>query len=120
MRFKEHDYGVCRNYAWEKRMLPNPEGDDFETWEYMNRNAVTGMEFTYKIIVTKTALSCTGLPRQIQDAIDTEGESIVREWLTSDRQEDLVYTVSEKEIKEGKISDEKIKEFTAPQWNVDS
>jgi hypothetical protein len=114
MGSKEHDYGAFKNYAWEKRQLTNPEDGDFETWEYMNTNAMSGKEFTYKILITRTALSCKGLPTQIQDAIDTEGESIVMEWLSRDREENLVCTVSEVKIRQGKMSDEKMKEFTAP------
>ncbi len=47
--------------------------------DYRIRIKETGNEFRYRIEITGTALTSKGLPTQIQDAMDTEWESLVKE-----------------------------------------
>ena len=42
-------------------------------------------EFNYIIEISKTALSSKGLPTQIQNTVDTKGESLVKELLSENK-----------------------------------
>lgn len=105
--FKEHDSGAFMNYAWEKIKLPGSVEDDFVAWEYWNRNAMSNKEFRYKIIITRKALSSRGLPTKIQDVVNSQGESIVMELLSVNREEDLVCTVNT----------ERLEVFSPSEWD---
>jgi len=60
-------------------------GDDSKTWQYKGNNLDTGKEFNYIIEISKTALSSKGLPTQIQNTVDTKGESLVKELLSENK-----------------------------------
>jgi hypothetical protein len=76
------------------------KGDDARTWRYSGKNLTTGKEFDYTVQITKTALQCKGLATQIQDAIDTKGESLIRKWLSENRGYWMRGIVSERKIDE--------------------
>jgi hypothetical protein len=94
-----------RNFEIEKEELPK-EGD-YRTWMYKIRNTESGNEFRYRIEITGTALASEGLPTQIQDAADTEGESLVKEWLKEGKEYWILGKVGTTGIKETKIKGEK-------------
>jgi hypothetical protein len=73
-------------------------GDDSRTWHYKGRNLQTQKEFDYKIQITKSALGSKGLPTQIQDAVDTQGKSLVKTWLSEGKGYWVEATVSTKKI----------------------
>jgi hypothetical protein len=52
-------------------------------------------------------LASEGLPTQIQDAADTEGESLVKEWLKEGKEYWILGKVGTTGIKETKIKGEK-------------
>src|SRR4030042_4890863 len=88
-KFKDWEYDVAE--------ITKP-GDDSRTWHYKGRNLKNQKEFDYKIQITKSALGSKSLPTQIQDAIDTQGESLVRTWLSEGKGYWLVAPVSTKKI----------------------
>jgi hypothetical protein len=80
-----------------------PKEGDYRTWIYRIRNLQTGNEFGYRIEITGTALASKGLPTQIQDAADTEGESLLKEWLKEGKEYWILGKVGTTGIKGTKI-----------------
>ena len=70
-----------KNWEYYVEEITRP-GDDSKTWRYRGKNLDTGKESNYIIEISRTALSSKGLPTQIQYAVDTKGESLVKEWLS--------------------------------------
>ncbi len=78
-RFLDHEYGEPANVA-------NP-GDDFKLLKYEIRNLTTGKRFLYGVEIAESALSSRGrnaLATQVQDAVDTDGRSVVEKGLKQD------------------------------------
>jgi hypothetical protein len=75
-------------------------GDDFRAWDYRMRNRDTGVEFKYIIEIAKTALNTSPLtlPYPIPQAIETEGEYLVKKWLDDGREERIRGLVHSKGI----------------------
>jgi hypothetical protein len=94
-----------RNFEIEKEEL-RKEGD-YRTWMYRIRNTESGNEFRYRIEITGTALASKGLPTQIQDAVDTEGKSLVKEWLKEGKEYWILGKVGTVGIKEMRIKEGK-------------
>lgn len=89
------------DFKIEKEEIPK-EGD-YRTWIYKIRNTKTGNQFAYRIEISGTALASEGLPTQIQDAVDTEGESLIEEWLKEGKEYWILGKVGTWGIKEMKI-----------------
>ena len=66
-------------YEYEKQEIP--PRDDFREWIFRIKNTSTGVKFDYRINISGSAMASQGLPSQIQDAVDTQGESLVKRWL---------------------------------------
>jgi hypothetical protein len=83
-------------YEYEEPVNIAKPGDDFELWEYKVKNRESGKEFVYKIEITKSALSGKGgnlLPSQIEDAINTDGKSLVTKGLKATLEYDTIVVV---------------------------
>jgi hypothetical protein len=66
-------------YRYEKVELAKT--GDYRTWRYNIQKLETGDEFVYQVKIDESALSCRGLPTQIQDAVDTQGDSLFQKGL---------------------------------------
>jgi hypothetical protein len=86
-----------KDWEYDATEITKP-GDDSRTWHYKGRNLQTQKEFDYKIQITKSALGSKGLPTQIQDAVDTQGESLVKTWLSEGKGYWVKAAVSTKKI----------------------
>ncbi len=85
------------DYDIEKKEI-SQSGDEYQTWEYTIKNIKTGKQFKYVIDITKTALSCERSALQNPEAVFTEGESLVNQWLDERREERLHASVVEKGV----------------------
>lgn len=67
---------------------------DFEDWIFHIKNNKTGVEFEYRISITGSALNSKGQMEEIQNAVDTLGESLVKKWLNERKEEKIQCRVS--------------------------
>jgi hypothetical protein len=88
-KFKDCEYEVTE--------ITKP-GDDSRIWHYKGRNLKNQKEFDYKIQITKSALGSKSLPVQIQEAVHTQGESLVKIWLSEGKGYWVKAAVSTKKI----------------------
>lgn len=72
------------DYEYEKIKLRHV--GDYDTWDYRITNLKTGGRFKYRIKISGTALSASGEMIEIQDAVATQGESIVKKMLSEGNQ----------------------------------
>lgn len=87
------------NYEYEKKEVTR-HGDDFRDWIINVRNSETQNEFQYRISITGTALACRDLETRIQNAVDSEGESLVQEWLEEGKEQKIQCIVSTMRVAE--------------------
>lgn len=85
------------DYEYEEPIDVAESGDDFRLLKYGIKNLITGKAFSYKVEIAKSALSSKGgnvLPTQIQDAVDTDGRSLVEKGLRQDLEYETHITVN--------------------------
>jgi hypothetical protein len=77
--------------------IPRPAEDD-EMWVYKIKNLETKNEFIYKIAIKRTTLNCQGLRHDIQNAVNTQGKSLVDKHLSLENEYKMEIEVGNERI----------------------
>jgi hypothetical protein len=80
------------DYEYIREKLPKT--GDFEDWIFHIKNKKTGVEFKYRISITGSALNSKGQMEEIQNAVDTLGDSLVKNWLNEGKEQKIQCRVS--------------------------
>ena len=86
------------NYEYEKEDITEP-GDDFRRWHYRITNVSTRKIFSYIVEITKSALSSKPEELELQEALNSSGDSVVEKSISQKREDGIVFIVDTKGIK---------------------
>ena len=84
-------------YEYEKKDSTQ-RGDDFKSWHYKIRNTSTENVFGYRVEITKSLLSSKHKEFEIQNAVRSEGDSVVEKNLSEHREDWIVFRVGTEAI----------------------